>query len=70
VLLIFLVFCYFLFVCLRPMSCIPNVGSVDCSFLIAPSVFCNVYFLVIIVISLMYWITNTCITVTYSTVEV
>ena len=44
-----LLFCAFCFVCLRPGSCVPNVASfywmlsLDCSFLIAPSVFSNVY---------------------------
>ena len=34
------------FVCLRPVSCVHNVASVslDCPFLVAPSVFSNVYF--------------------------
>jgi hypothetical protein len=37
------------FVCLRPVSCVPNDSSVaGLSFLIAPSVFSNVYLLSII----------------------
>ena len=31
------------FVCLRPVSCVPNV-ALDCPFFFAPSVFWNVYF--------------------------
>ena len=48
VLLILLTFCvmYLCFVCLLPVSWVSNVAmAVDCPFLIAPSVFSNVYFL-------------------------
>ena len=36
-------FLLFYFVCLRPLSCVPNV-ALDCPYFIAPSVFSNVYF--------------------------
>ena len=39
--------CVFLFVCLRPVSCVPNFDNFSCPFLILHSVFCNIYLLVI-----------------------
>ena len=39
------VLCVVVFVCLRPVSCVPSVAYfLDCPFLIAPSVFSNIYF--------------------------
>ena len=39
------VFLFFCFVCLRPVSCVPNVTSISlhCPFLITPSVYVTVY---------------------------